>query len=218
MKVVVLYGHHIEERDFTERVCRGYEKRFCPNEDILKIIPLNSIHARDEKNEPTIDKDISDIIIQYQPKVLIDLHHVDGFTEEGSFKGYVPIYQPTHIDFSKPVWILYDEGIHNVTKEKKLFIEFLKKQKDISELKYCWYKLNKRWDKRKFPIVLQIESLLYGKNFNFPDNEINRNSFEKTIGFLHKIEEYAKAHEFESKFPAVDWLQSKFYLLEDRFK
>lgn len=39
---------------------------------------------------------------------------------------------------------------------------------------------------------LDIETILYGRNWSFTDNRKNRSSIENTISFLHRIQQYTE--------------------------
>lgn len=83
MKILALYGFHKEETDFGKLVCDEYNKRYSPEPSLLVIQPVqNSAHRRDTAQEQIAKQEISDLIWQYHPEVLMDIHHSSGIEPE----------------------------------------------------------------------------------------------------------------------------------------
>lgn len=76
MKVLVIYGFHEDEKKFGKYVCDEYIRQYNPNTDILDVRTLHkSAAGHDAKEERQAYQEITDLIMQYRPEILVDIHH-----------------------------------------------------------------------------------------------------------------------------------------------
>ena len=81
MKILALYGRHIEEREWGKNVCEEYVKRYFPAKKEFLAVQLQEVHAMDD-DSPEVYQEIANLIIMHAPDTFLDIHHSSGYSND----------------------------------------------------------------------------------------------------------------------------------------
>jgi len=200
MRLLVLYGHHIEEKDFGKRVCEEYQKRFSPDKNKFLAVTVTNPTKAGSSNEERPLAEIIEYIKKHKPKFFVNLHHSKGTSkkqekEESPLTKYLKKHYNSTQEIKSPLIenILieyYGEGLNDSFFEcfEDVFTQGIMAlpEKSNASIHHQLYegaqKLNTHY--------IVIEAILEGREWDIFDNETNRETFENTLQILHRLQKY----------------------------
>jgi hypothetical protein len=194
MKTLILYGHHLEERDICKKIAEEYLQRYRPDPELVQVKGLeNGVSARRPEHTKYPFREISTLIQVHKPKIVINMHHNSGINDPEFCNGFVSHTLGRFLlgictDYTDPRLARTlndtDEGKTRIWTQKQ-FGEYFQGEIDVSYVP-------RDFEKENQVNLLQTETFLYGQDWNFPEHETNRSSIENTIDFLHKLQQYTE--------------------------
>lgn len=180
VQAIYLYGFHIEETEFCQKVCDEFKRRHPDSPDNIRVLKLdNSVSAFTPKHEK-VQKEISDIIEKYSPDIVLDIHHSLGHPKNTASDAISVTYLNSQIDSD---FARYLDGLDGV------------------EVFPC----TSTGEDSSTPIImkaanshntrfLSVEIRRNGRMLDFPENSVNQQIFEKSACFLSEVYTYCQRH------------------------